>query len=767
MDRDFLLGYVIERFIANGRKVALLRPAYRLDEDSQNWVAIEQPTREFPNRGCITWINAPDEATERSIWVFEYGLHDSFDPSSPRGDRYRIDFNRQPESPVEVIKLQVNGIDKVQWALAKGLLLAFVPTRHVYIVVDDESWVGPVRLVPKGGRWFIDPRVQALPIPRVAPVASVDLFTLTIGDRRRALLRHKVRPEIKLGEVDWADDTLNLKRVLEWARKQPAIAQPLELTKRVIKQVVEALPSDDNDLLAQRVRRARAYVDELGRLAEDTAAFEQEILALPQVVRRLEAAEREGRAAAKAQAEAEAIARAKAELEATKEEHKRLTEALAGLRQALEAAEKKVQEAEHHARVAVDTELARRRQELEALDKALTERRQQLETDLGLVDAAMSERLAELSLRPAEALAQIAIFRAVLGAQGSSGATHSVGAPQLTPPSTALLSGEAQVEDQKGLVSAAKQASSSAGDARSVGAALHSALVGGMVPLLSGPGALDILEGYANVATGGRFLSVTVSPTALEPADLLAKFDISSRRLVPHPSGLLDLLIFANQPEQREKLFLAVLDGINRAAVDAYLLPILACYSTAWDEQRQRALHLFHPSALAPENPYAAAARLVWPRNVLLAGTLVEGGATVPLPPALWSHAILISTGEGLAPTKLKGRDTPPLTGTTSLKWASWRSLAIPELEAGFEALDEISADGLRFPTPIAHAFARAYASSSNWLKPPDARRLAVRGVLLPYALATGQTETLREALELAEVRLDEADLVGVRHVVA
>jgi len=151
----------------------------------------------------------------------------------------------------------------------------------------------------------------------------------------------------------------------------------------------------------------------------------------------------------------------------------------------------------------------------------------------------------------------------------------------------------------------------------------------------------------------------------------------------------------------------------------------------------------------------------------LLAGTLVEGGATVPLPPALWSHAVLINTGEGPTPKKLKERDTPPLTSTTSLKWASWRSLAITELEAGLDALDEISADGLRFPAPIAHAFARVYASSSNWLKPPEAQRLAVRGVLLPYALATGQTEALREALELAEVRLDEADLVGVQQVVA
>lgn len=767
MDKDFLLGYVSEQFLAGGRRIALLRPVLRLDTASQKWVPIEDPVAEFPNRGCVTWVNAPDDAPELSIWAFEYNTSDNFDLRNPRSDRYRIDFNHQPEALAEVIKLRVVGADNVQKAVARGLSLSFAPAKQVYIVLDERSWAGPLRLVRKDRRWFLDPQAQALPVPIVSPLPETDKIKLTVGEKRRTVLRLKDRPEARLGELDWADDLLTLKRVLEWAREQPSIGKSLEITKRVIKEVIEALPADGPDLLAQRVRRSRAYLEELDRLASDTSAFEQELLALPQVVRRLEAAEREGRAAAKAQAEAEAIARAKAELEATKEEHKRLTEALAGLRQVLEAAEQRAQEAERQAQVAVEAELARRRQELETLDKALTERKQQLETDLGLMDAALSERLAELSLRPAETLAQIAIFRAVIGAQGSSGVTHSAEAPQLMPPPTALMNGETQVEDQKSLVKAAKQAASAAGEHPSAGTALHSALVGGIVPLLSGPGALDILEGYANVATGGRFLSVTVSPTALEPADLLAKFDISSRRLVPHPSGLLDLLIFANQPEQREKLFLAVLDGINRAAVDAYLLPILACYSTAWDEQRQRALHLFHPSALAPENPYAAAARLVWPRNVLLAGTLVEGGATVPLPPALWSHAILISTGEGLAPTKLKGRDTPPLTGTTSLKWASWRSLAIPELEAGFEALDEISADGLRFPTPIAHAFARAYASSSNWLKPPDARRLAVRGVLLPYALATGQTETLREALELAEVRLDEADLVGVRQVVA
>lgn len=765
-EAEIVLGQVERTWTSHDYRVALLMPLYLLDAHTGSWSEIIDPRHQFPNRGYVSWFRAPEEAVEGSTWIFQCDHFPSFDASDPRSDRYRINWERLPEHPRELLRLPATGADAVLRLLNQGLKLSFSPLRYVYIALDEHTWAGPVQLVRERGRWFLDSRSRELPVPTVAALPDRSLSDVYVDGRRR-FLNYRLLPNTQIGEVDWADDALNLKRALEWARKQPEIAQPLDLTKKVIKQAVEALPTDGDDLLAQRLRRARSYIEELGKRADDTAAFEQELLALPRVAQRIETAAREGRAAAKAQAEAEATARAKAELEATREEHKRLTEALGGLRQALEAAERRVQEADRHARAAVDAELARRRQDLDALDAALVERRRQLESDLGSVDAAISERLAEVTRRPAEVLAQIAVFRAALGAQGAFSAPHSTAAPQLTPPYTALLSSEKRLEDQEQVVSAAKQAASAVGEAPSIGAALHSALVSGMVPLLAGLGALDILEGYASVAAGGRFLSVTVSPAALEPTDLLAKFDINSRRLVPHPSGLLDLLVFAGQPEQREKLFLAVLDGVNRAAVDAYLLPILACYRAAWDEHRQRALHLFHPSALAPADPYVAAARLVWPRNVLLAGTLVEGGATVPLPPALWSHAILINTGEGPTPTKLKERGTPPLTGTTSLKWASWRSLAITDLQSGLEALGEINADDLRIPTPIAHAFARAYASSSSWLRSADAQRLAVRGMLLPFALATGQTEALMEALELAEVRLGDADLAGVRQAVA
>lgn len=721
----------------------------------------------FPNRGRILWHRASEEATPRSPWIFQCDTTPSFAATDRHSDRYRINWQKLPEAPREVLKLQVVGAEAVLRALSQGLKLSFVPSRLVYVVIDEKIWAGPVRLVHKDGRWHLDVRNRELPVPTFAALpeaSSADLYV----DGQRRFLRHGMRPHTQIGELDWADDTLNLKRVLEWARCQPAIAQSLHLTKAVIKQVVEALPTSEQEILEMRIARARRHVEELARLAADTEAFEHELLVLPSVAERLAAAEREGRAAARAEAEAEAIQQAKAELEATRQEHQRLTQSLGEIRQALEAAERKIEQADLHAQAAVDAELARRRQELATLDARLAERRRQLEADVDLLDASLTERIAEITRRPSEALAQIAILRAALGAQVTLGERHPTTTETIAPPCSVLRSGEPQVEDQEQLVKAARRAAQAASEPPSLGTSIHGALLCGLVPVLSGPGALHALEAYGNVAVGGRVLTVTVPPTALEPADLLGRLDPSTRRMVVHPSGLLDLLIFANQHEQRERLFLVVLEGLNRAAADAYLLPILACYESARGCGSQRTLHLVHPAALAKGDAYAAAAQLAWPTNVLLAGTIIEGGATVPLPPAIWAHATLIQNGLMSDKVKLGDRETSPLTSAPALKWASWRSLASNSLQAGFDALGDLALEGFRLPIPVARAFARAYAAGS--LRQPDLRKAlvwAIRGVLVPYALSTGQLETLTEALEVTEIRGEVADLVAARQVLA
>lgn len=776
MAKELFLGYVCERFLAGGRKVSLLRPVNQFGNDNQRWTPIDNVSRGFPNRGCVTWLTDSDDALEGSVWVFECSPHDTFDATSQRSDKYRIDFDRQPEQPVEVIRLHTSDAEAAQRAIRRGLLLDYPPTRQSYIVLDENSWVGPVRLLQKGERWFIDPQQLLNPLNCVAPVRDSDLFNVRFDGHDQVILRHKVRPTKKLEELDWADDVLTLKRVMEWARDQPKIAEPLKLTKAIIKQTVEQITVDEVTILAQRVRRARSYVEKLSKLTTDTASFEKEFLALPSVEARIAAVEHKARSAAKAQAESEAIAKAKVALEAMRQEQKHLTEEIAAKRRELEAIEKRRKDSEKQARDDVDVEMKRRNQELEVLDKALAQRRRQLDGEVESVDTAVSERIAELMRRPADALAQIAIVRAALSLQtpialpSSNGIEHGVSSMttmRLTPPPSVLFLGEAPIIDHKQLITAARQAALVAGEGASFGVALHSAFISGLMPLLAGPGALDILENYARAATGGRMILVTVPPTTFEPADLLGRINTRTGHLAPHPSGLLDLLIFANQPEQRDTLFMVVFDGVNRAAVDAYLLPILECYRVAWEENLHRALHIVHSSALAIDDVYASAAHLNWPRNVLLAGTLVEGGATVPLPPALWSHALLLNIGRSQSIEKSNSNATQQMTSASLDIWTSWHKSATADLQDGAEALNTVNVDGIRLPTSVARSFARAYVASRPALKSDnDALRVATRGILAPYALTTGQTEALVQILEVAELGIGEDELETVRQVV-
>lgn len=574
------------------------------------------------------------------------------------------------------------------------------------------------------------------------------------------------------GELDWAPNQLVIQRVLIAARKNPEISQAFNLTRATIQQVIVAMQRGDDSVTEQQISRARMYLADVERIESDISAFESELLALPPVAARIAAAEREGRSLAQQQAEAEALAQARANLDLARNEHAQLTDRLDELRRAVEAAESRVQDAAREAQAAVDTEVRRRDAEVRALDAQIAERRGQLDAQLTLADAALTERIAELIARPAEALAQVAIIRAAVGSKPPSsnapsavvaGATARV----LQPPASVLYDDEDPVEDQGKMMAALRQTLTTMGIVPSTGIAIHSALVAGMVPLLSGIGALDALEQYARAVAGGRVLWVSVPPTALEPADLLGRVDPRTGRFAPHQSGLLDLLIFAAQQEQHDRLFLVALDGVNRSAVDAYLQPLLACYRASWCVEERRWLSLAHPASLSNDDPYSPAVSLPWPSNVLLAGVLSDGAATLPLPPSLWVDALLVEIGLADVQQAAAPRRRRRASAASLRDWVSWREIAREEMQAGLEALSDLTLDSARVAAPIARSFARVYSALRVWTKDEDALRMAVRCSIAPYAAATGQIDELAHALDAAEIGVGQQDLLLAQRVTA
>ena len=93
-------------------------------------------------------------------------------------------------------------------------------------------------------------------------------------------------------------------------------------------------------------------------------------------------------------------------------------------------------------------------------------------------------------------------------------------------------------------------------------------------------------------------------------------------------------------------MFLVILDGVNRAPAESYLLPLLACYLDAQRGITSRTLPLFHEAAVSPDDPYIASAQLRWPKNVLLTGTVADGRNALTLPNELWGSTCLIKLDE-------------------------------------------------------------------------------------------------------------------------
>jgi hypothetical protein len=81
---------------------------------------------------------------------------------------------------------------------------------------------------------------------------------------------------------------------------------------------------------------------------------------------------------------------------------------------------------------------------------------------------------------------------------------------------------------------------------------------------------------------------------------------------------------------------------------------------------------LFAPEVVAADDLYATLARCRWRPNVLLAGTLIDGTATISLPRALWDYAVVLLTDAFTD----SSQPAPPLptTAVPAATWMSWRS---------------------------------------------------------------------------------------------
>jgi hypothetical protein len=264
---------------------------------------------------------------------------------------------------------------------------------------------------------------------------------------------------------------------------------------------------------------------------------------------------------------------------------------------------------------------------------ALAQEEREAELVVTRIEEAVARRVADVLRQPETAIAEIPILRAILRPLRSDANAGPKVAPAASSTVLAWHVSGTRLQTPADVRKRLAQELKAHGASGEPSGALVAATLARKIPVVWGGGAQRALNAYADVIAHGRLWTVSVSPLLTRMPDLFGSVDQSARTFVPHADGLIDVIDGA----RRSKGYaVAVLEGINLAATEGFLLPLLNAIAA------DREIHVCHPRAIDPEDPYAAVLRFKWPRNLLLVATLIEGPTSLPLAGDLWRHSVLI-----------------------------------------------------------------------------------------------------------------------------
>jgi hypothetical protein len=141
-----------------------------------------------------------------------------------------------------------------------------------------------------------------------------------------------------------------------------------------------------------------------------------------------------------------------------------------------------------------------------------------------------------------------------------------------------------------------------------------------------------------------------------------------------------------------------------------------------------------------PSDPYRSETRLEWPKNLLLAATVIEGPTTLPVAPDVWSDSVLIQTdleGAGGLPTGL-GSDPTEIDPSNDLLGS----------EASFE-----SSGWIHDVIPSAQAVAGRFEGGLRTLSSDAAtiQQSITKGILVPFLASIEDEEERRTQIKAVE----------------
>jgi hypothetical protein len=372
----------------------------------------------------------------------------------------------------------------------------------------------------------------------------------------------------------------------------------------------------------------------------------------------------------------------------------------------------------------VQTVLDAARTDLASVKAALAEKRQELETTVATFDREVTTRLEGIARRPEALFAEAVVVRAVLAELSKSDANCGPVRPSKPGPSTEsatvrratdvyeatpVLDGEAAVR-----VALALHASAGAFSLHAM-IGLHAMFVAGTTPVVVGSRGYDLLRAYACAVAGDRLHWIPVGSSTMEPSDLLGRFDLASRQIVPAASGLLDVV---HDATVSGRLHVVVLEGFNRAPSEGYLAPILDAIEAGRLGDVARAIPLAHPSIVAADDPYHGLARLTWPPSLLVACLPTDGSATLPVSAAVWRHLALLDADDRDRSITAGFSGTNENASIAEIPPTSWPPRRTPVVVAGAP-----EAAGGWATAPLAHAMSLTDRDSSDATRLQDTLR--------------------------------------------
>jgi hypothetical protein len=656
------LGIVTSRSHRGAIPVASVRPALVSSEDRKGWARqlsdLTARREEFPNGGFVSWLYPDDSATEGTLWQFEITEQSTyFDyPDDPKRDRFMV-LQHSARRVCEVIDLNGLGGEPAGRELltVHGMGFPKGAPAACYVRVEKSLWsVPPLRLVKKPGGeklWVIElaPSKVIRCVKWEAPVEPTEFEYYG----KHLVLPPDMDPLGTAHQRDWSTDEEVLTRVFGTLRRiDRHHAEPLEPAERAIARVAQLLSGpqpavQDVDFEAARVRRAEAFLSRLKAVQEISRAASIAIENGPlaeEIARRKEAILAEERAVARTKVEADLA-----------DERKKLQE--------------------------LSEQVAGQERLLGELQRTIEARRAGHEAQVGRLEEDLARRVREAIEKPEELLGSVALIRAVTGSTGWKDQPDRQ-LPCRGRGAQEAASAGAECTSGADLFSRLQKAFLRRDVPRALARSLQASFLAGSVPLLAGSRARDALSAYASCVTAGELSWVPVTAGWLDPADILGRVDPGSGRFIPHPCGLLDLLLGARSGD---RLHLVVFDGVNRAPVESYLLPLLACHADA-DVSPSRSYPLPGVNSYTAGVGFPPDGRVTWPPNVLLAGTLARGSTCLPLPMDVWGHATLylcdaIDPGPELEAfadrhpdERMSGRGEESLSFVRSSTWTGWKS---------------------------------------------------------------------------------------------